>query len=176
MKIYLYVRNWTRKSAGFDRIVKREMCFTSTRYVFASLFVLSFSIQSETYIEHDPNFAFLFVSPTFSLFLLLFLCAFSCLWSHCYSMAARALGEIKMSWEKGKKDWKCLGSQTRCCTRDKKHKSCFIMNHLSRFIFVTCSALWAITKFVARVELHAHYCPKLRNQNGQLTETMDLRA
>lgn len=65
-----------QKSAASDRIVKRKMYFTSTRYVFASLFVLSFSIQSETYIEHDPNFAFLFVSPTFSLFLLLFLCAF----------------------------------------------------------------------------------------------------
>lgn len=38
-----------QKNAGFDRIVKREMYFTSTRYVFASLFVLSFSIQSDLY-------------------------------------------------------------------------------------------------------------------------------
>lgn len=33
-------------------------------------------------------------------------------------------------------------SRTWCCTRDKKHKSCFIMNHLSGFILLHAAAFY----------------------------------
>lgn len=107
---------------------------------YASSFTLSFSIQSETYIEHDPNFAFLFVSPTFSLFLLLFLCAFSMvslLFDGCSSIG-RNKNELG---KREKKDWKCLGP-VHDVVHEIKSINLVLPNNSSGFVLLHAAAFY----------------------------------
>lgn len=144
-----------------------EKCIPIVR---AMLFTLSFFHSIRNLYRAWSQFRFSFYLSYFLSLFASFLCAFfmvSLLFDGCSS-----IGRNKNELGKREKRLKMSRSRAWCCTRDKKHKSCFAEQFVWVYV-VTCSVLWAITNFVARVELHARYWPKLRNQNGQLTETMD---